>query len=49
MFQMFALMQKVWLQRWEDRPITEGRIKVLVKKNSTGTVTCDSVRAFKTV
>jgi len=43
MFQMFAIMQKVWLNRWEKRLIREGRIKVPVKKKTTGIVTCDSV------
>jgi hypothetical protein len=43
MFQMFAIMQKVWLNLWEERLIKEGRIEVLVKKNSTGIVTCEPV------
>lgn len=43
MFQMFTIMQKVWLNRWEERLIREGRIKVLVKKNGTGIVTCGSL------
>jgi len=37
MFQMFTVMQIVWLNRCHDLLIREGRMKVLVKKNSTGT------------
>jgi len=42
MFQMFAILRKVWLKRWDDVLIGEGSVKVLVTKNSTGTVTYDS-------
>lgn len=49
MFQMFAIMLNLWLKRWDDFLVREGRTKLLVKKNHTGTVTYDSVLAFKTV